>query len=186
MASQAAAPLPEHLPEHPLVEDPRVRPDLRVITSTRSPRLFRTLGLTTAALVAAGGYVHFCLYRHGYRTIPKIGVGFLLQVVTSAIVVAALLLGPHRVARIAHLTDRLAGALTELGAAALAAGTLVAFALTRTPGGLFNFQERGLQPAPQALIALVAEIGVLVVLGTWRVAGHVLQRRVELVRAPPV
>ena len=50
-------------------------------------------------------------------------------------------------------------------AAALAAGTLFAFALTRTPGGLFNFQERGLQPAPQALIALVAESGVLLVLG---------------------
>ena len=61
------------------------------------------------------------------------------------------------------MTDRLAGTLTGLAAAALAAGTLVAFALTRTPGGLFNFQERGLQPAPQALIALVAEVGVLVV-----------------------
>ena len=129
----------------------------------------------TAALVAAGGYVHFCLYRHGYRAIPKIGVGFLLQVVTSAIVVVALLIGPHRVARLAggaHVSDRLAGTLTGLAAAALAAGTLAAFALTRTPGGLFKFQERGLQPAPQALIALVAEIGVLVVLGAWLVADH--------------
>ena len=117
--------------------------------------------------------MHFCLYRHGYRTIPKIGVGFLLQVVTSAMVVLALLMGPHRVARLAHVTDRLAGILTGLAAAALAIGTLVAFALTRTPGGLFNFQERGLQPAPQALIALVAEIGVLVVVGAWLVADHV-------------
>jgi len=139
-------------------------------------------GIATAALVAAGGYVHLCLYRHGYRTIPKIGVGFLAQVVTSAIVIVALVMGPHRVARLAgaaHVSDRSAGFLTGLAAAALAAGTLVAFALTRTPGGLFNFQERGLQPAPQALIALVAEIGVLVVLGAWLIADHVVQRAVR-------
>lgn len=160
------------LTHEPLTEDLPIRPDLRVVATARSRRLFRTLGVATAALVATGGYVHFCLYRHGYRTIPKIGVGFGLQVVTSAIVVVALLLGPHRVARlarVAHVTDRLAGILTELAAAALAIGTLAAFALSRTPGGLFNFQERGLQPSPQALIALVAEIGVLVALGAWTV-----------------
>jgi hypothetical protein len=163
-------------------EELLTRPDLRVVVTTRSRSLFRAFGVVTAALVAAGGYVHFCLYRHGYRTIPKIGFGFLVQVVTSAIVVAALLIGPHRVARVvrvAHLTDRAAGVLTGLGAAGLAAGTLVAFALTRTPGGLFSFQERGLQPAPQALIALVAEMGVLVVLGAWLVAERVVRREVR-------
>jgi hypothetical protein len=168
--------------QRPATEELLTRPDLRVVTNVRSPRLFRSFGIVTAALVAAGGYVHFCLYRHGYRTIPKIGVGFLLQVVTSAIVVAALLIGPHRVARlarVAHLTDRSAGFLTGLAAAGLAGGTLVAFALTRTPGGLFNFQERGLQPAPQALIALVAETGALVVLGAWLVAAHVVRREVR-------
>jgi len=167
------------LPQHPHTEDQPTRPDLRVVSTARSPRLFRAFAIVTAALVATGGYVHFCLYRHGYRTIPKIGVGFLLQVLTSAIVVVALLIGPHRVARLtgaAHLTDRWAGILTGLTAAALAAGTLVAFALTRTPGGLFNFQERGLQPAPQALIALVAESGALVVLGAWLVADHIVRR----------
>src|SRR5947207_298635 len=51
-----------------------------------------------------------------------------------------------------------------------------AFALTRTPGGLFNFQERGLQPAPQALIALVAESGVLVVLGAELLTAHLVRR----------
>jgi hypothetical protein len=158
------------------------RPALRVVTPARSGRRFRTFGLTTAALVAAGGYVHLCLYRHGYRTIPKIGVGFVLQVVTSAIVVVALLMGPHRVARLSrvtHISDRLAGTLTGLAAAALAGATLVAFALSRMPGGLFNFQERGLRPAPQALIALVAESGVLVVLGAWLVADHLAQRKVR-------
>jgi hypothetical protein len=159
--------------------DPPTRPELRVVGVTRSRRMFRAFAIATAGLVATGGYVHFCLYRHGYRTIPKIGVGFLLQVVSSAAVVFALLIGPHLLGRVAHVTDRSAATLTELAAAALATGTLVAFALTRTPGGLFNFQERGLQPAPQALIALVAEIGVLAVVGAWFLANHVVQRRVR-------
>ncbi|MDQ1456075.1 MAG: hypothetical protein QOH28_1695, partial [Actinomycetota bacterium] len=58
---------------------------------------------------------------------------------------------------------------------------LVAFALTRTPGGLFNFRERGLEPSPQALIALVAELGVLALVGTWLVAEHVAPRPVRTV-----
>jgi len=170
------------LTHDPLTDSPSApsRPDLRVVRNARSRRLFRAFAVATAALVAVGGYVHFCLYRHGYRMIPKIGVVFGLQVLTSALVVV-LLLTPHRVARLAHVTDRAAGALTELAAAALATGTLVAFALTRTPGGLFNFQERGLQPAPQALIALIAESGVLVVVGAWLVTDHLAQRRL-----PPV
>jgi hypothetical protein len=169
-----------------LRDDPPTRPALRVVTPGRSRRRFRAFGAATAVLVATGGYVHFCLYRHGYRTIPKIGVGFLLQVLTSAIVVVALLIGPHAVARVAHVTDRLAGTLTELAAAALAIGTLGAFALTRTPGGLFNFRERGLEPAPQALIALVAEIGVLVTLGAWLLACHRARREPRVAVVPQV
>ena len=172
--------------QDPATEDQVIRPDLRAVTTSRSRALFRTFGVVTAALVATGGYVHFCLYRHGYRTIPKIGVGFLLQFVTSAIVVVALLMGPHRIARVAHVTDRFAGTVTALAAAALSAGTLAAFALTRTPGGLFNFQERGLQPAPQALIALVAETGVLVVLGVSVVADRAAYREVRVAPAPSV
>jgi hypothetical protein len=169
------------LTEDALTGGPPIRPDLRVVQINRSRRMFRALAVAAAALVAAGGYVHLCLYRHGYRMIPTIGVGFGLQVVTSVVIVAALLIGPHRVAHVARVTDRLAGTLTELAAAALATGTLAAFTLTRTPGGQFNFQERGLQPAPQALIALVAEIGVLVVVGAWLVADHVVQRQVRTV-----
>jgi hypothetical protein len=165
----------------PLAENPPTRPDLHVVRNARSRRLIRGLGIATALLVAAGGYVHFCLYRHGYRTIPNIGVGFLLQAVTSVAVGVALLVGPQRLARVMHVTDRVAGAVTELAAAALAIGTLGAFALSRTPGGLFNFQERGLEPAPQALIALVAEIGVLVVVGASLVADHTVQRAVHTV-----
>jgi hypothetical protein len=174
----------DQLTDAPLAENTPTRPDLRVVRNARSRRLLRGLGIATAVLVAAGGYVHFCLYRHGYRTIPKIGVGFLLQAVTSVVVGVALLVGPHLIARVVHVTDRLVGALTELAAAALAIGTLVAFALSRTPGGLLDFQERGLEPAPQALIALIAELGVLGVFGMWVVANHVLQGDVHAAAAP--
>jgi len=159
-----------------LADDPQSRTVLRVVATIPSRRLLRVLGVATA-------YVHLCLYRHGYRTIPKIGVGFLLQVMGSAIVVLALLIGPHAVARVAHVTDGLAGLLTCVAAAGLAIGTLTAFALTRTPDGLFDFQERGLQPAPQALIALVAEIGVLVVLGAWLLAYQRARRELRAAAA---
>ena len=135
-------------------------------------RASRTVGAVTAAFVAVGGYVHLCLYRHGYRTIPKIGVGFLLQVLASAVIAVALLLGPHVVARAVHLSEGAAESLTKLAAGSLAAGTLVAFALTRTSAGLFSFRERGLQPAPQALVALVAELGVLVVVSGSELVRH--------------
>jgi len=160
----------------PATEPHPVGRDVRMASPPRWGLVSRSLGIVLAALIAAGGYVHYCLYRHGYRAIPKIGVGFLLQAVTSTIVVVALLLGPHVVARVAHVTDRVAWTLTGLAVAALSAGTLVAFALTRTPGGLFNFRERGLEPAPQALIALIAEAGALVMLGMWLVSGYVARR----------
>ena len=128
-------------------------------------RASRIVGIVTAALVATGGYVHWCLYRHGYRAIPKIGVGFLLQAISSLAVALLLLAGPAVAARAAHVPERLAAISTQLVAFGLAAGTLVAFALTRTSAGLFNFREEGLQPAPRALIALVAESGVLLVSG---------------------
>jgi hypothetical protein len=165
--------------------EPLGRPGLRAVPDARSRRSFRIFGIGTAALVATGGYVHFCLYRHGYSSIPKIGVGFAAQVVSSALVVG-LLLGPHLVSRVAHVTDRTANTLTGLAAAFLAAGTLLAFALTRTPGGLFNFQERGLQPSPQALIALLAESGVLVVVGAWLLADHAAQHRLRAATASGV
>jgi hypothetical protein len=30
----------------------------------------RRLSIASAGLILAGGYVHFCLYRHGYQFIP--------------------------------------------------------------------------------------------------------------------
>lgn len=133
-------------------------------------RVSRSIDVATAALVGVGGYVHFCLYRNGYRAIPKIGVGFVAQATASVAVAILLLAGPYALHRLGHVPGRLAVPAVELAAAGLASGTLIAFALTRTPSGLFNFRERGLEPAPQALIALLAEGGVLLLVGASLVA----------------
>jgi hypothetical protein len=138
--------------------------------SRRNPAILRSLSVTTAAMIAIGGYVHLCLYRHGYRTIPTIGVGFLLQIVASGLIVLALVV-PVPALRWGRFTANPV-IVTTLAALSLSIGTLIAFWLTRRPGGLFGFQERGLQPAPQALIALVAEsVAVLLALVTLFV-GH--------------
>jgi hypothetical protein len=124
---------------------PSARPRLR--------RRIRWVAGLSALLIAAGGYVHLCLYRHGYRSIPKIGVGFLLTVIASGILALALLVLRGHANRLA----RLAGM-------ALSAGTLVAFAISRTPAGLFNFREVGFQPSPQAALAVLTEGGALFLL----------------------
>ncbi len=102
-----------------------------------------------AVAVAASGYVHADLYVHGYRSIRWVGALFLLQ--ASASLAVAILLA---------LT---ASALIRLGAAGVAAGALIGFALSRTVG-VFGFTERGLQPAPQALLSLIAEVAALLLL----------------------
>lgn len=115
----------------------------------------RRLSAISAGLILVGGYVHLCLYRHGYRYIPKIGVSFLVQAVSSVVLATALLvrrgslpLGRHTLAL---------PQLTRLAAIGLSLGTLAALAIAHTPGGLFQFREIGLRPAPQTLVAIVAE-----------------------------
>jgi hypothetical protein len=123
----------------------------------------RFLDYLAAASIGGAGYLHYCLYIKGYRAIPTIGTGFLLQVIGSAVVAFALIvplgfrvhLGPFAVA--APTVARVAG----IG---LAVGTLVAFGLSRLPGGLFNFQETGLQPAPQSLLTILTEGAAVVLL----------------------
>jgi hypothetical protein len=95
------------------------------------------------ASVAVSGVVHAYLYADGYRDIPTVGTAFLLQ--SSVFCALAVLIpagGP---------------AWLRLVAAAGAAASLVAFALSRTVG-LFGFTETGWQPAPYAMISVVAEI----------------------------
>ena len=52
-------------------------------TLTSRPRLPVALPLAAAGLLAAGGWFHWCLYRHGYRYIPTIGPLFMLNALSS-------------------------------------------------------------------------------------------------------
>ncbi|WP_409347563.1 hypothetical protein [Mycobacterium montefiorense] len=86
---------------------------------------------------------HAYLYVHGYRHIPMIGMGFLVQAsVSFAVAVLIALGGPWWL---------------RWAAAAVAGGSLVAFAASRT-AGLFGFTEHGWDPTPYATISVGAEV----------------------------
>jgi hypothetical protein len=109
------------------------------------------LRIAIGASLAASGVIHGYLYIHGYRDIPTVGPAFLLQgSVFCALAVLVLAGGP---------------AWLQLVAAIGAAGSLVAFALSRTVG-LFGFSETGWQPAPYAVITVIAEVLTLLLVGT--------------------
>ena len=102
-----------------------------------------------AFCLGVSGVIHAELYFHGYRAIPVIGPSFLWQASASIAVALLMLVGKSLVLR--------------LGAAALSAGALGGFVLSRTIG-LFGFVERDWEPAPQALISVLAETVALVLL----------------------
>jgi hypothetical protein len=102
-----------------------------------------TLRVAISATVAVSGVIHAYLYIHGYRDIPTVGPAFLVQgSVFCALAVLILAGGP---------------AWLQLVAAIGAAGSLAAFAMSRTVG-LFGFTETGWQPAPYAVITVVVEV----------------------------
>ncbi|AKK26000.1 hypothetical protein [Mycobacterium sp. EPa45] len=111
----------------------------------------RLIGLGIAASLLVSAASHGYLYLHGYSSIPSIGRGFL--VLTSLFVALAILIA--------------VGGPAWLRAVALVAalGSIVAFALSRTVG-LQGFLERGWQPAPHALISVLAE-AITVALCAW-------------------
>lgn len=130
--------------------------------------LVPTLRAATAATLAAGGYIHAQLYIDGYRFIHIIGPLFLLQASASFALAALLLIGtPPPLLRISE--------------AGVALGALGGFTASRTVG-VFGFTERGLQPAPQAVLSLLAETGTLLLLAIWQVSAT-RQRRAA---RPPV
>lgn len=100
-----------------------------------------------AAFILAGGYVHFDLWRGGYRGIPWVGKLFLANVAVSILVAIALLARPDR--RIAW-----AGIL-------LSTGSLAGLVLSRTVG-LFGFMDSRLTPA--ALQTIASEGGAIITL----------------------
>jgi hypothetical protein len=106
--------------------------------------------IALSASLAISGVVHAYLYVDGYRDIPTVGPGFLVQ--GSAFCALAVLI--------------LAGgpAWLRLAAAIGAAGSLIAFALSRTVG-LFGFTETGWQPTPYAMISVVTEVVTVLLVG---------------------
>jgi len=99
------------------------------------------LGLAVSLTVSAASHAY--LYVHGYRHIPTIGTAFMIQASLSFAIALVILVGGP-------------GWLRWAGAA-LAAGSLVAFVLSRTVG-LSGFLERGWDPAPYAVISVLAEV----------------------------
>ncbi len=128
--------------------------------------------LLAAAAVLVGGLVHLQLYFDGYRNLPdpNLGRSFIANSVASVIVAAALVWRRD--------------AIVRLAGTGVALATLGAFALSRTGSGLFGLRETGLEPSPQALITLVAEVLAVAVLGASFLptlgAGSALPRRVGL------
>lgn len=116
----------------------------------------RVVRIVAAVLILAGGIVHLQLWNDGYKDIPDIGPAFLGNVIASVVVAVALVVWPHWAAIVAGL--------------AVVNGTLVAFTMSRTDGGIFDFTERGWQPSPEAALALVFEVaaGVALVWLLWR------------------
>jgi hypothetical protein len=132
-----------------------------VSTHTEVPG--RRTGLTlllrigVSVFLAVSGYIHADLYIHGYRVISGIGPSFLLQAAASFALAALMLISTAGILR--------------LGAVALSLGALGGFVLSRTVG-LFGFVERGFDPAPQALISLLAEVAALALLAALHRSGR--------------
>ncbi len=105
-----------------------------------------------AVAVFTGGLVHLQLYLHGYRSLPDADLGrsFVLNAVASTVVAVALIARTDTAVRLAGM--------------AVSVGTLGAFAMSRVGDGVFGLREHGLQPSPQAAIALVAEVAALLLL----------------------
>jgi plastocyanin len=110
----------------------------------------RPLRIVAAIALLIGGLVHLQLYFEGYRSIDKIGPSFLLNAIASGVVAAALVARKEWLVRLAGI--------------GVAAGTIGAFIISRQGDGLFDFREHGLEPSPQAVIALVVEIAALLLL----------------------
>jgi hypothetical protein len=110
------------------------------------PRLLRFGG---AGFILLNGGVHLYLWDHAYRQIHVIGPLFVLNAVAALIIALALIWKPE--------------GITTLLAMAFSAGTFMAFVLSLTIG-LFGFTAGWDR---NAVIAVVAEIGAIVLLGSW-------------------
>ena len=110
----------------------------------------RLLRLVGAALVLLGGALHLKLQLDDYGT-ESIGRAFALNAVASGLVAAYLV-----------LRDDLLGPLAGM---AVSAGSLVAFALSRTGDGILDFRETGFDAPYSALTVAVEGLALVVLAG---------------------
>ena len=118
-----------------------------------------------AALVLAGGIVHYKLWDDGYQDIDKVGPMFLINIFSSIGLAVALVFWRHWA--------------PVVGSFALTIGSLIAFGVSRTDWDILEFNENGFDPSPEAVLALVFEIGAaaaLVALLAWTPLPGSLQR----------
>jgi hypothetical protein len=109
----------------------------------------RTLRIVAAALLLASGAIHVVLALDGYGT-STFETLFLLNGAISAVIAVAIV-----VAR---------GPLPALGGLAVAGGTLLAFAVSRVGAGIFGFRATGLDPSPEAPLAILIQVSATAVL----------------------
>jgi hypothetical protein len=109
----------------------------------------RALRFGGASLILVNGGVHSYLWDHGYREIRVIGPLFVLNAVAALLIAAALVWKPE--------------GITALLGLALSAGTFAAFVLSVTVG-VFGFAAGW---DLKAVLAAVAEIGAILLLGSW-------------------
>ena len=107
--------------------------------------------MLAATAVLVSGAVHLKLYDDAYRDVPNymLGRSFLANAVASGVVAVLLV----------HWRSR----WSLLAGLAIAVGTLAAFSWSRLGQGIFGFSEKGLQPAPEVVVALAAEVLAVVV-----------------------
>jgi hypothetical protein len=126
-----------------------------VRTMTSSTYVSRVLAGATAASTLVGGFAHLRLYSDVYKDIPvgNIGLQFLLNA-AGAVAIAVGLVS----AIVLRIVPRWVGRLAAAGGIAWGAISLIAFFVARTSGGWFGFTDQpGLNPAPEAAIAVMSE-----------------------------
>jgi hypothetical protein len=119
----------------------------------------RTLAGLMAASALLGGYVHLKLYNDGYQDIPvgNIGRQFLLNAGTAAAIGVALVLSD-----VVRILPAWIGRLAAAAGVAWGTISLLAFSFARSDRGWFGFHDQpGLNPSPEAAIAVFAEIGTV-------------------------
>jgi plastocyanin len=118
-------------------------------------RIGHVLRIGGALALLVTGLVHLDLYFLGYRSAgsdPIFGLTILAQAIAAAVVAAAVAARREWFVRAVGI--------------ALPAATLAAFAYTHSGRTMLGFSGSGLDPSPQATVALIAEIAAIVLLAT--------------------